>query len=116
MVQKPKKPCSQPGCSALTRERFCDNHKKRDDLKRGTASERGYDARWRKARKHFLTLNPLCVHCSKDGKIAVATVVDHIKPHKGNRIMFWDRFNWQALCASCHSKKTAKEDGGFGNG
>ncbi|WP_186318376.1 HNH endonuclease, partial [Bacillus pumilus] len=24
--------------------------------------------------------------------------------------------NWQPLCASCHNRKTAKEDGGFGNG
>ncbi|ELK38933.1 HNH endonuclease, partial [Brevibacillus agri BAB-2500] len=49
-------------------------------------------------------------------KVTTATVVDHIVPHKGDMRKFWDRMNWQALCASCHSKKTAKEDGGFGNG
>nr|DAK90259.1 MAG TPA: HNH endonuclease bacteriophage, HNH Endonuclease, DNA.52A [Caudoviricetes sp.] len=27
----------------------------------------------------------------------------------------WDQSNWQALCHECHSRKTAKENGGFGN-
>ncbi|KAE8545359.1 hypothetical protein F6453_2331 [Marinobacter nauticus] len=30
--------------------------------------------------------------------------------------LFWDDSNWQALCHSCHSEKTASEDSGFGNG
>ncbi|WP_304879789.1 HNH endonuclease [uncultured Parasutterella sp.] len=29
--------------------------------------------------------------------------------------MFWDESNWQALCKRCHDRKTAAEDGGFGN-
>jgi 5-methylcytosine-specific restriction protein A len=29
--------------------------------------------------------------------------------------LFWDQSNWQPLCHTCHSKKTAREDGGFGN-
>ncbi|WP_353056028.1 hypothetical protein [Mesobacillus subterraneus] len=29
-------------------------------------------------------------------------------------ILFWNVHNWQSLCASCHSSKTVKEDGGFG--
>ncbi|WP_144469068.1 HNH endonuclease signature motif containing protein, partial [Bacillus pumilus] len=37
-------------------------------------------------------------------------------PHKGDKKLFWDSSNWQPLCASCHNRKTAKEDGGFGNG
>jgi 5-methylcytosine-specific restriction protein A len=41
--------------------------------------------------------------------------VDHIIPHKGNMNLFWDKRNWQSMCGRCHSKKTAKEDGGFGN-
>lgn len=42
-------------------------------------------------------------------------MVDHITPHKGDRGLFWDRNNWQALCKTCHDTKTAAEDGGFGN-
>lgn len=30
--------------------------------------------------------------------------------------LFWDKVNnWMGLCKPCHSKKTATEDGGFGN-
>ncbi|WP_407496877.1 HNH endonuclease [Pseudooceanicola sp. MF1-13] len=35
--------------------------------------------------------------------------MDHITPHKGDRKLFWDRSNWQALCHACHSRKTARE-------
>ena len=41
-------------------------------------------------------------------------VVDHIIPHKGDKVLFWDRSNWQPLCKTCHDTKTAREDGGFG--
>jgi 5-methylcytosine-specific restriction protein A len=29
--------------------------------------------------------------------------------------LFWDGANHQALCKPCHSTKTAREDGAFGN-
>ncbi|WP_456243258.1 HNH endonuclease [Thermacetogenium phaeum] len=35
-------------------------------------------------------------------------------PHKGDRQLFWDESNWQALCKPCHDSKTAREDGGWG--
>jgi 5-methylcytosine-specific restriction protein A len=38
----------------------------------------------------------------------LATVVDHIQPVRlGGE--FWDRDNWQPMCASCHNAKSAKE-------
>jgi 5-methylcytosine-specific restriction protein A len=82
---------------------------------RATASERGYGHSWRQARLNFLSSNPLCVQCHAKGYIVSATVVDHIIPHQGDEGLFWDRDNWQALCRSCHSRKTASKDGGFGN-
>jgi 5-methylcytosine-specific restriction protein A len=51
----------------------------------------------------------------KQGAYTPATVVDHIKPHKGNAILFWLVSNWQGLCKHCHDVKTATEDGGFGH-
>ncbi|WP_309252328.1 HNH endonuclease signature motif containing protein [Paenibacillus spongiae] len=51
----------------------------------------------------------------KEVRVNAATVIDHIKPHKGNKVLFWDRNNWQPLCKSHHDKKTARYDGGFGN-
>jgi 5-methylcytosine-specific restriction protein A len=41
-------------------------------------------------------------------------VADHVVPHKGDWLLFVDEKNLQGLCLSCHSKKTATEDGGFG--
>jgi 5-methylcytosine-specific restriction protein A len=32
-----------------------------------------------------------------------ASVVDHIKPHRGDRKLFWERSNWQPLCQHHHS-------------
>jgi len=29
--------------------------------------------------------------------------------------LFWDNTNWQSMAKECHDKKTATEDGGFGN-
>jgi 5-methylcytosine-specific restriction protein A len=82
---------------------------------RGSAYERGYDNWWRKYRKSFLRKNPLCVECLKNNLYIPSTRVDHIIPHKGNRKLFRDPNNHQALCESCHNRKTATEDGGFGN-
>jgi len=119
MPKRMPTPCRHPGCPALVEGGgYCEKHKrqlrKRYDEQRGTAAQRGYDARWRRARAMFLRRNPLCVECQKEGKLTPATIVDHIIPHKGNHDLFWDESNWQALCKRCHDRKTAKEDGGFG--
>lgn len=41
--------------------------------------------------------------CETRGRITAAYAVDHIKPHKGDMELFWDRSNWQSLCRDCHS-------------
>jgi 5-methylcytosine-specific restriction endonuclease McrA len=43
-------------------------------------------------------------------------VVDHIKPHKGNLVLFWDEGNLQALCKRCHDgAKQAMDNRGGGS-
>jgi 5-methylcytosine-specific restriction protein A len=74
------------------------------------ATARGYGSEWNRERKKYLDAHPLCVQCLKQGRFTKATVVDHIKPHRGDRLLFWDRDNWQALCKACHDKKTGNED------
>ncbi|MBF8679867.1 HNH endonuclease [Pseudomonas fulva] len=79
-----------------------------------TSSQRGYDYRWQKARERFLHDNPLCVYCDRLGRTTAARVVDHVVPHRGDKVLFWDPTNWQALCKSCHdSVKQAEEAAGF---
>ena len=82
---------------------------------RPSAAKRGYGYKWDKARKRYLAKNPLCVYCKRyHDQVRPATCVDHIIPHKGDPGLFWGVENWQGLCGSCHSRKTAREDGGFG--
>jgi 5-methylcytosine-specific restriction protein A len=69
--------------------------------KRKTAA-RGYGGRWQRAREFFLRKHPLCVMCQAQGRIEIATVVDHIKPHQGDQVLFWNRDNWQPLCKPHH--------------
>ena len=61
-------------------------------------------AAWKQARKHYIVLHPLCEICHR----AVSTVVDHIKPiNQGGAPL--DESNFQALCSSCHNKKSGHE-------
>lgn len=78
-------------------------------------SSKFYDRKWRKAREAYLAKNPLCVHCLDEKLVTAATEVDHKIPHEGDMDLFWDEQNWQSLCKPHHSKKTATENGGFGN-
>jgi 5-methylcytosine-specific restriction protein A len=120
MAESAKTPCRSPGCSALISEPgYCDQHRKQkqreQDARRGSSAERGYGYRWQQYREVFLRENPLCVHCAAEGRTTASNEVDHIKPHRGDAVLFWDPSNHQALCKSCHSAKTAGEDGAFGN-
>ncbi|AIQ31649.1 HNH endonuclease [Paenibacillus sp. FSL P4-0081] len=116
MPSRPKRPCNKAGCRELVSNGgYCDKHRQQREQHRGTSASRGYGHKWKKERLEYLKLHPLCVVCKASGVAGAATVVDHIIPHKGDDKLFWRRSNWQPLCASHHSQKTAKEDGGFGN-
>ena len=108
MPRKPKSPCRYPGCPNLCDKGvYCSkNMQFSSDRMRGGAAARGYDSRWRKARAAFLQRNPLCNECMKHGRLTPSTVVDHVIPHRGDQKLFWDEANWQALCKSCHDRKT----------
>lgn len=77
-----------------------------DDRHAGSSTARGYGYRWQKARARYLAAHPLCVECRKVGSVVVATVVDHITPHRGDADLFWDESNWQPLCKPHHDLKT----------
>lgn len=122
MPYAPMKPCSAPGCGKLTHDRYCDQHavaakeeKRETERQRGSASARGYGRPWQKYRAGFIRNNPLCCVCEAEGRVEPTTDVDHIKPHRGDQKLFWDKNNHQGLCHPCHSRKTATEDGGFGH-
>jgi 5-methylcytosine-specific restriction protein A len=113
------RPCRSVGCPELVVHGWCENH--RDQAfpaprARLTSRQRGYDSQWDRASAAFLREQPWCVLCAAEGRREAAAVVDHIVPHLGDRVRFWERGNWQSLCRSCHSRKTAIEDGRWGAG
>jgi len=68
--------------------------------------------RWRKIRANQLKIEPLCRICLHDGLTTPATICDHIEPHRGNLIKFWNG-PFQSLCKVCHdSKKQTLEKSG----
>lgn len=112
MPFKPMVPCRHPGCPELipAGQKYCEKHKPLHPEETRSAGSRGYNRRWQKARKRYLSAHPLCEECMKHGLYTKATVVDHIVPHRGDPKLFWDENNWQALCKRCHDKKTGNED------
>lgn len=82
------------------------------------AYRKWYDlARWRHpvkgVRARRLRLEPLCRTCKKAGRVTIATVCDHVAPHKGDPDLFWSLSNTQSLCAPCHDgTKQSIERGG----
>lgn len=112
MPKRAGRPCSYPGCPNLVHEAgrtYCpEHHKQRQreyNQKRGSPASRGYDAEWRRTRAAFLEVHPTCA-CGRP-----ATDVDHIVPKERGGTDDWS--NLEALCHSCHSRKTATEHGGW---
>ena len=64
--------------------------------------------RWKRRRAAFLGANPLCKFCEATSRVTMATIVDHIRPHKGVETLFFDETNWQSLCKPCHDGAKAE--------
>jgi len=55
-------------------------------------------------------VRPVMSRCYDEKRITPVALVDHVIPHRGDQALFWDEEgNWQSLCWSCHSRKTAAE-------
>lgn len=121
MPVKPSSPCRSPRCPNLSvSQGYCDQHQalakqarrlQDKDRNLGTRKERGYGVEWQRLRLTVLNQEPLCCECAKIGRIEPAVEVDHIDGDVRNT----DLENLQPLCHSCHSRKTATENGAFGN-
>ena len=114
MPKKPKRPCSYPGCPNLTDGRFCEKHQKQENRRyekydRSPEVKKRYGRAWKKIRDRHMAQYPLCEMCKKQGRLAPAEEVHHIKPLSMGGTN--DDGNLMSLCKVCHSEITAKEGG-----
>lgn len=116
MARSAPTPCRYPGCAAVVPvPGYCDQHRVAVHRDYGRA-RRGFDAEvnfyqsreWRRVRAAFLREHPLCAACEARGRVVPAVVADHVQPLKDGGLRF-DWANLQALCVSCHNRKTAGE-------
>ena len=103
-------PCRHPGCPKLTDGLYCEEH---EALHRGD-----------RARQQAWLQQAVAEGKGKisEGTSFVCSVLkgrscsdsnpwsSHIRPHRGDPVLFWDEKNWQSLCKPCHDKKTWNED------
>ena len=70
---------------------------------------------WKRLRKAQLEAdNYGCVFCRARYVTKLAKVVDHIRAHKGDPVLFHDPTNLQSLCKPCHdSHKRSVEQHGY---
>lgn len=66
--------------------------------------------RWFRLRWHQLQAEPLCRLCNALGTVKAADTVDHIKPHKGDPVLFHDAANLQSLCKQCHDGAKQRQE------
>jgi len=69
------------------------------------------DVQWRKLRARQLRDEPLCRMCKARGQITLATICDHIEPHKGDLVKFWSG-PFMSLCAEHHSSDKQRIENG----
>lgn len=117
MPKKPKRPCSYPGCSKLTDDMYCEDHKSivnknYNKYERDPASNKRYGRAWKRIRDRHIKAHPLCEECKKDGRLMPAEEVHHILPlSKGGGN---ESSNLMSLCKSCHSRITAESGNRWG--
>lgn len=107
--------CKHPGCGALVRGGYCDQHKaaaavnrkqgQQDYNRRRAESDRLYSTqRWRKLSIVYKKRHPLCCECERNGLVRATEIVDHIKPAKSHPELFWEWSNLRPLCHDCHNR------------
>lgn len=111
MPKKAKSPCRYSGCPNLTDDSsgYCDKHKSLAPKRyfRNYKHTERYGYQWRKIRAFFLSENPLCEMCKREGRYTDATEIHHVVPLSEGGTNDFE--NLMPLCKSCHSRITMKE-------
>jgi 5-methylcytosine-specific restriction enzyme A len=73
------------------------------DARRGSARERGYNAAWDRASRGHRARHPLCQYCALVDEVKAADLTDHLYPHRGDQVVFWNKKYWVSSCDDCHN-------------
>lgn len=65
--------------------------------------------RWKRRRLDQLQTEPLCRMHKSQGHSVLATVADHVIPHRGNETLFYEG-QLQSLCKTCHDRHKKKQE------
>ena len=115
------KPCARVGCGVLVPAGTgrCEDHALADlraqraavDAARaGRPSRRWYaSSRWKRKRAAQMRAEPLCRYCLEGGVTRLASVADHVQPHREDAGLFWGGA-LQSLCVPCHSGRKQREE------
>ena len=108
MATKPRKYCLRFPCRNLSEpgSSYCQEHRPKPLAK--LADVFYLTGRWRRFRDWYISKQPLCELCEKEGRTVPAVLVDHVVELRDLGAPY-DETNVQALCASCHAKKTKQE-------
>lgn len=106
MPQAAPKPCTQCGTLVRDGSARCDQHKAAAWVKT-VPYKRESGRRLQRKRVELFTREPLCRECTKQGRVSLAEIRDHITPlAEGGSD---DDSNVQPLCTSCSDAKTKRE-------
>jgi hypothetical protein len=68
---------------------------------------------WRKLRRRRLEAEPLCRTCRRLGRTTPATIVDHIRAHKGDAGLFFAFGNTASMCQPHHDSNKQRAERGI---
>lgn len=110
MPTKPRRPCRQIGCPALTDDPrgYCDKHRQqvhidyRQQRTDKTEQEIYRSRRWTALSKAKRQADPFCERCQRAGRITPATLVHHKVPIRDGGDP-WDWDNLESSCGSCQA-------------
>src|SRR5689334_13909041 len=100
--------CATPRCPVKVQRGHCAQHSRVREQQRPNVDIRRlyHTAAWQALRLVVLQEEPFCMMCEAEGRMTMNTDVDHIRPHRGDVDLFWDRANLQGLCHTHHTRKT----------
>jgi 5-methylcytosine-specific restriction protein A len=95
--------------------RMPNDEKARDRYRRDAQPWRAWynTAPWRRLRMDIFTRDLFTCQMVRCGLIERNTsklVCDHVKPHRGDKVLFWDPENLQTLCKPCHDGTKQREE------